>query len=207
MRRDDVLGTMESDEITGAPWVQTWTGQAVDLAAPDPGAIRRVDIARSLSRLARFNGHTEEPYTVAQHSVLVARLASAAWIGEAPAAFRLAALLHDAHEAYMGDIVAPVSFLPGFTAPVRQLKQRLQRAIHTRFGLPETLPEDWQRAIHCADLTALATEKRDLMAPPPRPWGALPHPIGTDIRALLRSGSLNCFAEMLTSAADEVARP
>jgi hypothetical protein len=184
-------------------WVQTFTGQAVDLESPDPLSIRRHDIAHALSRIQRFNGHTEREYSVAQHSVLVTRLVVRA-MPDAPSMLRLAALLHDAHEAYMGDLVKPLCMLPGFVAPVAQLKARLQRAVHRAFWLPDTLPDEWAALIHQADLVALATEKRDLMAPEPRSWGDLPDGAMLDLPFMLRRGALDCFAAMLAALAQEV---
>lgn len=178
------------------PWVQTWTGTAVDLLDPQPHTIRKTDIVRSLKALVRFNGHTDTPYTVAQHSVFVMRLVTGA--GHVSfAGLRLAALLHDAHEAYMGDIVRPVASLPGLAAPIAQLKARLQRAIHLRFGLPATLPAEWTTIIHEADMVALATEKRDLMMAEPRPWGLKHEPADFDLRSALRDGSLDEFGAWL----------
>jgi hypothetical protein len=164
-----------------AAWVQTHTGLAVDLMNPQGDTIHPKDIAVSLARLARFNGHTIDTFSVAQHSVLVLQIVdSDPWLKRgdffdaAPPGLRLAALLHDGHEAYCGDITSPVASLPGFAAPVAQLKNRLQRAIHRRFGLPEVLPAEWRATLKRADAVALATEKRDLMAPEPRSWGDLP---------------------------------
>jgi uncharacterized protein len=196
--------------VKAAPWVQTWCGEAVDLVDPDPRTIRRVDITRSLSRLVRFNGHTEEQYTVAQHSVLVARIAATELGGTygAPPAFRAAALLHDAHEAYMGDIVRPVAALPGLEASIAQLKARLQRAIHVAFGLPEVLPDEWRAAIHAADMIALATEQRDLMRKPPREWGLTHQPIDGCLNSMLARGTLNRFSmdlQQALEAAEEAA--
>jgi uncharacterized protein len=189
-----------------APWVQTWSGQAVCLVDPNPATIRRVDITRALTRLPRFNGHTEEVYTVAQHSVLVARIAATELRGTygAPPAFTAAALLHDAHEAYMGDIVRPVAALPGFEAPVAQLKARLQRAIHLALGLPEVLPDDWRAAIHRADMIALATEARDLMGKPPQPWGLTAEPMTSCLRVAWHRGTLNRFSMLLQDALEQM---
>jgi 5'-deoxynucleotidase YfbR-like HD superfamily hydrolase len=163
-----------------ACWVQTSTGARMDLENPSARDVHLHDIAVGMARIVRFNGHTLEPFSVAQHSMLVLDTVvhlCAERHDPATDALRLAALLHDAHEAYMGDIVSPVAALPGFQAPVAQLKRRLQRAIHARFGLPEVLPDAWQWLIARADLLALATEKRDLMAPAPAPWGDLPEPL------------------------------
>lgn len=161
------------------PWVQTHTGRAMDLANPRAEDVHLHDITVALARTTRFAGHTIAPFSVSQHSVLVMRILDWMWLERGhvvPAEMRLAALLHDAHEAYMGDISTPVANLPGFARPVYALKLRLQRAIHIAVGLPENLPDEWLRTIAHADRVALATEKRDLMAPEPKPWASLPDP-------------------------------
>lgn len=165
-------------EPTCAPWVQTCHGAAVDLLDPDPATIHLQDIAVALARTPRFNGHTIDVFSVAQHSTLVLEILSETVPLSSACNTRLglAALLHDAHEAYMGDITMPVASVPGMAEPIRAMKARLQRAIHIRFGLPEALPESWRAAIAHADRVALATEKRDLLSVEPKPWGALPEP-------------------------------
>lgn len=163
-------------------WVQTHSGIAFDLESPTVAMVEARDIAISLCRLNRFLGHTKTPCSVAEHSVRVMhsalRQGDAFLKGETRRKFAIAALLHDAHEAYMGDIIRPVASLPGFVAPVRILKGRIQRVIHLRFGLPEVLPDAWAGYIRAADMIELAREKRDLMGPESRSWGALPEPNG-----------------------------
>ena len=152
-------------------WIQTHTGGAVDLLDPRPEQIHPHDIEVALARIPRFCGHTVEPFSVAQHSMLVHNILD--WlVSEAPREMRLAALLHDAHEAFMGDISTPVADVLG--PAVQQLKRRLDRAIRLRFGLPEMLPDGWEGLIRTADRAALATEKAWLLGPEPRPWGDLP---------------------------------
>ena len=158
-------------------WIQTHTGGAVDLLDPRPEQIHQHDIEDTLARVPRFCGHTVEPFNIAQHSMLVHNILD--WlVPEAPREMRLAALLHDAHEAFMGDISTPVADVLG--PAVKQLKRRLDRAIRLRFGLPEMLPDGWEGLIRTADRTALATEKEWLMGgPEPRPWaewGTMPQP-------------------------------
>jgi hypothetical protein len=155
-----------------APWVPTRSGGKVCLAEPQPAMIEIEDIACALSRLPRFNGHTTEPYSVAQHSVLV----SIYLRHEAPP-IPLAALLHDGHEAYFGDITTPVKDL--LASQFLQAKtSRMDGAIAERFGIDVGL-------LHCqtvkdADRVLLATEKRDLMPLhatiwhcPSEPWSGM----------------------------------
>lgn len=132
------------------PTILTRSGLQINLLRPDPACIHLEDIAHALGNLCRFTGHTRQFYSVAQHSVHVSHLV--------PPEHALAALLHDATEAYLGDVSSPLKHqLPAY----REIEARMESAIATRFGL--TLP--LHPSIKAADLVALATEKRDLMAP------------------------------------------
>ena len=128
--------------------ILTRSGVYFDLAAPVPEMVHVDDIAHALSRLCRFTGHTLPFYSVAQHSVLVSRLV-------APP-FALEALLHDAHEAYVGDVSSPLkALLPEY----REIERRVEQVVRTRFGLPREMSPQ----VKGADLAALATEQRDVM--------------------------------------------
>lgn len=129
-------------------WIRTVSGKRVTLAHPDPASICIEDIATGLANLSRFNGQTEPAYTVAQHSVWVSH--------QVPQEHALQALLHDAPEAYIGDLNSPAKQL---CHDYRRLEERLNAVIMPLFGLPvQHHPE-----VKKADLIALATEKRDLM--------------------------------------------
>lgn len=111
--------------------METYTGRCVDLSKPNPADICIEDIAWHLSRIPRFCGATvsEVPYCVAQHSVIV--LNRIRQTVENPSRImQLKALLHDGHEAYMGDPISPMSNLLDMAAPIARLKTRLQRAIY-----------------------------------------------------------------------------
>ena len=139
-------------------WILTASGRHIDLLAPCPDEIAIEDIALGLSRECRFSGQTREFYSVAQHSVLVSRIV--------PEAFALEALLHDATEAYLGDVSSPLKqLLPEH----RRIEKILDRAIRTRFGLP-ILPSG---PVKRADRILLATEKRDLMPEDSFTWPIL----------------------------------
>jgi len=126
------------------------SGRRLDLLDPTPVDIEIEDIARGLSFVARWNGQTlgEFPYSVAEHSLLVERL-FARLDPRAPARWRLAALLHDAPEYVIGDMISPVKAAvgPGYDA----LDSRLSAAIHIRFGLPAAIPPAIKRQIKKAD--------------------------------------------------------
>lgn len=146
--------------------VQLHSGFCVDLLAPDLRDLTLTDIATGLSRIARFVGATKgaHPYTVAQHSCLVADILEQR---RETHAMQKAGLLHDAHEALMGDIISPVKAALGRHV-VHELERRLQVALSARFGLG---PMIWcQPTLDQADADALATERRDLMARPTWPW-------------------------------------
>lgn len=153
-----------------AAFVQLHSGACVDLMAPDFGPVSLTDLATSLSRLPRFIGATRGPriYSVAQHSILVMEILHRR-MHSTP--ILRGALLHDAHEAAMGDIPTPVKIALG-RANVQELEARLQSAIAARFGVPIGAIQHW--AVRQADQIALLTERRDLLAPSAWPWPELP---------------------------------
>ncbi len=131
-------------------WQRMLSGRRLDLLDPSPLDIEVEDIARGLSFQARWNGQTrgEYPYSVAEHSLLVEDLFHRLYPRVA-ARWRLAALLHDAPEFVIGDMISPVKSAvgPGYKA----LDDRLMAAIHLRFGLPATLPAEVKKKIKRAD--------------------------------------------------------
>jgi uncharacterized protein len=130
------------------PTILTFGGHYFDLMDPEHSEIRLTDIAHALSHICRFTGHTKVAYSVAQHSVSVSNLV--------PPALAMQGLLHDAAEAYIGDVSSPLkSLLPSY----KLIEKRIERAIFERFGLPADMHPD----IKTADLIMLGTERRDLM--------------------------------------------
>jgi len=128
----------------------TWSGRQIDLVDPSPDDVHIVDIATALSRECRYAGHASHFYSVAQHSVLCSRIV--------PQELAIEALLHDAAEAYIKDIPAPLKRqLPDY----KEIEARFDCAIRAHFGLPET-PSP---AVKEADNILLATEVRDLFPP------------------------------------------
>jgi uncharacterized protein len=149
-------------------WILTRSGRKFDLGNPTADMVEPSDIAHSLSMQCRFNGHTSSFYSVAQHCYLVADLV--------PAEHQLHALLHDATEAYVGDLVRPLKegmYLYygsiGAACVYAATEERVWQAICQRFDLDPILPA----SVKHADLVALATEKRDLMPEHPEPWPCL----------------------------------
>lgn len=131
-------------------WQRMLSGRRLDLLDPTPMDIEIEDIARGLAFVARWNGQTigEHPYSVAEHSLLVETLFSRIAPGAATR-WRLAALLHDAPEYVIGDMISPVKAAVG--AGYGDLDARLTSAIHIRFGLPAVLPVRIKQQIKKAD--------------------------------------------------------
>ncbi len=131
-------------------WQRMLSGRRLDLLDPTPVDIEIADIAHGLAFVARWNGQTEGdwPYSVAQHSLLVEDLHERMAPGR-PARWRLAALLHDAPEYVIGDMISPVKAAVG--PHYEALDARLAAAIHIRFGLPAQLPRSVKAAIKRAD--------------------------------------------------------
>jgi 5'-deoxynucleotidase YfbR-like HD superfamily hydrolase len=131
-------------------WQRMLSGRRLDLLDPAPLDIEIEDIAHGLAFVARWNGQTEgaHPFSVAEHSLLVEDIYGRLLPG-APARWRLAALIHDAPEYVIGDMISPVKAAigPGYAA----LDERLTAAIHLRFGLPAQLPARVKAAIKRAD--------------------------------------------------------
>ena len=117
---------------------------------PTPVDIEIEDIAHGLAFVARWNGQTKGdwPYSVAEHSLLVEEI-FARLSPNAPPKWHLAALLHDAPEYVIGDMISPVKAAVG--PDYEALDDRLAAAIHIRFGLPATIPAKVKRQIKVAD--------------------------------------------------------
>ena len=131
-------------------WQRMLSGRRLDLLDPTPVDIEIEDIAHGLAFVARWNGQTlgDYAYSVAEHSLLVEEL-YARMNPKAPTKWRLAALLHDAPEYVIGDMISPVKAAvgPGYGA----LDERLTAAIHIRFGLPAVIPKTVKAQIKRAD--------------------------------------------------------
>jgi uncharacterized protein len=126
------------------------SGRRLDLLDPSPMDIEIGDIAQGLARVARWNGQTigEHAFSVAQHSLVVEELMVHMQPG-VEARWRLAALLHDAPEYVIGDMISP--FKAALGVSYRAFEDRLETAIHVRFGLPAKLPTAIKTLIKAAD--------------------------------------------------------
>jgi hypothetical protein len=144
---------------SGSPraWQRMLSGRRLDLIDPSPLDIEIEDIAHGLARVARWNGQTvgTEIFSVAQHSLLVEALVGG--LAPQPAkAWRLAALLHDAPEYVIGDMISPFKALIG--GDYRAIEQRLLAATYLRFGLPPSPPQELTMLIKTADRAAAYIE-------------------------------------------------
>ncbi|MEM9708381.1 MAG: HD family hydrolase [Pseudomonadota bacterium] len=131
-------------------WQRMLSGRRLDLLDPTPMDIEIEDIAHGLAFVARWNGQTkgEFPYSVAEHSLLVETLLGRISAGIEPR-WRLAALLHDAPEYVIGDMISPVKNAVG--PDYGRLDERLAAAVHLKFGLPAVLPSAIKKKIKQAD--------------------------------------------------------
>jgi hypothetical protein len=157
-----------NSQATRGDWMQTFTGRAFYPMAPYPQDVDPIDIAHALSLICRYGGHVKVFYSVAEHCVLMSYAVApenALW-----------ALLHDATEAYVGDMIRPLKrMMPAY----RAAEDRLADVIADRFGIPRICPDEVKRA----DLRILHDERDVLMVDPPQSWGSLDGltPLGVDV--------------------------
>jgi hypothetical protein len=138
------------------PYLQTVSGRWVNPFDPDPAQLEAGDIARALANQCRFGGHSRVFYSVAQHSVIVSRLVEERG-GDVEDAF--AALMHDATEAYLGDMPHPLKHRSPLGAAFKEAEAHLERAIRDRFDIKPDVPK-----INPADRALLASERRAFSA-------------------------------------------
>jgi hypothetical protein len=134
------------------------SGCEFNFLEPETSKFKLLDIASALSKICRFTGHTRQFYSVAQHSVMCSHLV--------PKEDRLAALMHDAAEAFIGDVSTPLKqLLPDYKA----IEARVEAVVFARFGLPAELPS----SVKAADLRMLATEAKKFMPREAMNWDIL----------------------------------
>ena len=129
------------------PTIMLHSGAWFDFCAPADSAFTIEDVAQGLANICRYSGQCSSFYSVAEHSLLVSEVA---------AGFEFEALLHDAAEAFMGDITRPLKqMLPEY----KRIEREVETAIFERFGIPSPLPIE----VKSADLRVLAAEQRQIM--------------------------------------------
>lgn len=167
-------GRMEIEALTPpekpmrfGDWIQMNSGIAFWPLEPRAQEVRIEDIAHSLSMLCRFGGHCRRFYSVAEHSVHVARLL--------PPHLALWGLLHDASEAYVCDLPTPLKrMIPAY----EEIEARVQEVIADRFSLPREMPAE----VKAADHAMLLAEARQLMKPHLIPWNEFGKPADVRVR-------------------------
>ncbi|MEO5322273.1 HD family hydrolase [Mesorhizobium sp. CC13] len=148
----------------GAPpraWQRMLSGRRLDLLDPSPLDVEIADIAHGLARVARWNGQTsgDHAFSVAQHSLVVEAIFRRIVPAAGPDA-HLAALLHDAPEYVIGDMISPFKSVVG--GGYKSCEERLQHAIHLRFGLPAAIAQGLKKEIKRADQIAAYFEATEL---------------------------------------------
>ena len=141
-------------------WIQTYTGKKISICNPDPALIEWDDIVHALSMICRFGGHARRFFSVAEHSILVSHL-----VPKSPKKLALTALLHDAPEAYLGDVVKPLKIhLPEYMELEKKWARAISEFLKTQGKIDidlTNLPDE----VKDADLAALHYESLDLLAP------------------------------------------
>jgi uncharacterized protein len=169
-------------------WMQTFTDRKMDVTQPDKAPIDFLEIAIVLARIYRYTGHTSRPFSVAQHCV-IGHDALRSKFPDRPD-IALAFLLHDAHEAYTGDISTPIqnaiahyaaleavtnvevpAVLEAVHAGIKRMKNELDAVIFKAAGANFPMDPDVKAEVRSMDRIMLVTERRDLMGPSPGSWG------------------------------------
>lgn len=161
---DRVFRDVEPPARTGN-WIQTHTNNRFWPLSPRAVDIDIEDVAHALSNVCRYGGHCSAFYSVAQHSVHVSE--------NVPPEYALWGLLHDASEAYIGDMISPLKHDKVWARSFRSAEDTLMQAVVERFGLsPSSMPPEVARA----DKILLLTEIRDLMGSLNQEWGVGRYP-------------------------------
>ena len=172
-------------------FIQTFTGKQFWPLDPRPEDICIEDIAHALSNICRFNGHVRQFYSVAEHSVFVSICV--------PVQHRLAALLHDAPEAYLCDLPRPIKHnVVGYA----HAEHKVALAVAQKFGLSEELPG----CVKDADTKILLDEREMFMTPTEHDWELDAEPLGVTLRGWAPREAEAAFLEVYYTLASEVHR-
>jgi hypothetical protein len=162
-------------------WMQTNSRQKVDLLNPDPNSIALHDIAHALSRICRYNGHVVAHYSVAEHCCLVSDYLLQVYPNDPSVAF--AGLLHDASEAYVGDLTSPMQLALGDAGrqAVKDMHHRMWRAIAKRLRVSDYVDIE-SPDVKAADRRICLDECDALLGGPIQPWNIGGGKLGVKIR-------------------------
>jgi uncharacterized protein len=163
------------------PWMETLSGSRYEYARPDPAVINIKDIARSLTYLCRYNGHCNRFYSVAEHCIHMANVA--------PPDLKLLALLHDAHEAYCGDIPSPMKAamnnlsIGGEWSIFSEVERLAKNATEIALHIDHLWSPERRAAVKALDTRICGDERMAIKDESRHDWG-LPAPLGiaADIR-------------------------
>ncbi len=144
---------------------ETFTGQIIDFANPELADISILDIAHSLSLQCRYNGHCPTHYSVAQHSVHVADLMEQTGYNQE---WQFHGLMHDAHEAYIGDMITPLKMLPDLGAAFKKVDDTWTKIVANKYEIG--MAKAKVHTVKQFDLILLATEARDFMPSKGKSW-------------------------------------
>ena len=179
-------------------WLQTFSGKQFIPLAPTVEMICVEDIAHGLGNLCRYSGQCREFYSVGQHSVMASHVITTLdgflrLSADERRLLQLVALLHDAPEAYIVDVPTMIKqHLPVY----KEIESNVMRTIAQKFNIDFALFS--HPLVHEADMTMLATEKRDLMGPEPAPWIDMPKPYGGHIFPMEPKKAKQTFLDRFT---------
>lgn len=160
-----------NDETRKGDWMQTFTGRQFWPIDPRPDEIDLLDVAHGLSMICRYGGHAKRFYSVAEHCCHLFDFA----MTRCPQEVLAWVLMHDASEAYLGDIPRPLKpFLPGYKA----LEAKMTAAVAVRFNLVGDEPA----FVKQIDLRITGDEAAQNMAAPPTPWADTGPILGVELR-------------------------
>ncbi|MEL7128348.1 MAG: HD family hydrolase [Pseudomonadota bacterium] len=195
------MATRSSLKSPPRVWQRMLSGRRLDLLDPSPMDIEIEDIAHGLARVARWNGQTSgtHAFSVAQHSVIVETICGHL-SPKLTAAHRLCALLHDAPEYVIGDMISPFKAILG--NGYKGIEQRLEEAIHLRFGLPARTPVSLKKTIKQADRFCAWFEAVDLAGftktEADKLFGSPPENVSIDVSPLPPEAAQELFMERHT---------
>jgi hypothetical protein len=169
-------------------WTHSWTGRPYFPFDPRPEDVFIEDIAQALGKICRYNGMCRRFYSVAEHSVHVSHIV--------PPEHAFAGLMHDAAEAYVGDVRRPFKYkLHGY----REIEFLNWQAVATRFNLPIMQPD----CVTAADRAILLTEREAVMNPVPHDWNVAGEPADIEIHCWGPESATRMFAARFTELTGE----